>query len=87
MVQEQFLTLPVSTGINVPQNFEFLFKVERTTVVEAGGEVRLYRAIEPLLPTTGLVRIPCAICPIVKFCSSVGSVNPTKCVYLKEWLS
>jgi hypothetical protein len=32
-----------------------LLQVERTTVVESGGEVRLYRAIEPLLPATGLV--------------------------------
>jgi len=62
-------------------------KVERTTVFEAGSEVRLYRAIEPLLPTTGLVRIPCGICPVVKFCSQVGAVNPTKCTYLKEWMS
>ena len=24
---------------------------------------------------------------LVKFCSDVGSVNPNKCVYLKDWLS
>lgn len=47
---------------------------------------RLYRAVEPLLPTTGLMRMPCGGCPVIKNCSHVGAVNPKKCLYLNEWL-
>ena len=40
-----------------------------TTVVSGGQEVegglqRLYRAIAPLLPDTGMSRIPCGVCPV-----------------------
>jgi DNA-directed RNA polymerase III subunit RPC6 len=62
-------------------------KVERSTVYDAGSEVRLYRAVEPLLPPSGLVFVPCGICPVIKFCSHVGAVQPKKCTYFKEWLA
>lgn len=61
-------------------------KVEKCTSTRDGEDMHLYRAIESLLPTTGLVRIPCGVCPVIKNCSDIGSVNPCKCVYLKEWL-
>lgn len=60
-------------------------KVEKT--VSDDGEVRYYRAVEPLLPPTGLVRTPCGVCPVIANCSTIGSVTPAKCQYLKEWLS
>lgn len=58
-------------------------KVEKTVREE---EQKFYRAVEALLPTTGLVRTPCGICPVFKDCGDVGSVTPTKCVYLRDWL-
>ncbi len=54
---------------------------------------RYYRATEPLLPTTGLMRVPCGGCQVFNNCCSslddvAGSaVNPRKCVYMKEWMS
>ena len=62
-------------------------KVEKTLTLNNGKEVRLYRAVEALVPVTGLMRMPCGGCPIIKDCNSeVGSVNPKKCVYMTEWL-
>lgn len=47
----------------------------------------LYRAIAPALPTTGLVQIPCGVCPVIKNCSAThGSITPRTCSYLEEWL-
>ncbi|XP_040565524.1 DNA-directed RNA polymerase III subunit RPC6 [Lepeophtheirus salmonis] len=47
---------------------------------------KYYRATESLLPPTGLVRVPCGICPVIKDCKkSLGSINPKKCTYMKEW--
>ena len=59
-------------------------KVEKSI---KGNDIKSYRAIEPLVPTTGLVRIPCGICPVMKNCGSIGAITPTKCVYLRDWLS
>uniref|UniRef100_A0A1B6DXE9 DNA-directed RNA polymerase III subunit RPC6 n=2 Tax=Clastoptera arizonana TaxID=38151 RepID=A0A1B6DXE9_9HEMI len=59
-------------------------KVERTINVD--GDY-LYRAVESFLPPPGIIRMPCGICPVMRNCSDVGSVNPKKCVYLTEWLS
>jgi len=61
-------------------------KVEKTTRTQEGTEVKFYRAVESLLPNTGLVRIPCGVCPVIKNCNDVGAVNPIKCQYLTEWL-
>ena len=61
-------------------------KVEKTTKIQEDKEIKFYRAVESLLPTTGLVRIPCGVCPVYKNCSSIGAVNPIDCQYLKEWL-
>jgi len=61
-------------------------KVEKTTRTQEGVEVKFYRAVESLLPNTGLVRIPCGVCPVVKNCNDIGAVNPIKCHYLTEWL-
>lgn len=63
-------------------------KVERTTVASAAGDVKLYRAVEGLLPPTGLVRAPCGVCPVFRDCAhDIGAVNPNTCQYIKEWLA
>ena len=62
-------------------------KVEKSTSTRDGEDIRLYRAIESLLPTTGLVKIPCGVCPVEKYCSDIGAITPCKCTYLAEWMS
>jgi len=62
-------------------------KLEKTTKVIDGNEVKYYRAVESLLPTNGLVRIPCGVCPVYKNChDTLGAVNPVNCQYLTEWM-
>ena len=39
-------------------------KVEKSVGHEAGEQVKMYRAIETLLPSAGFVRVPCGICPV-----------------------
>lgn len=58
-------------------------KVERWI---RGDNDRWYRAVESLLPAPSIVRIPCGVCPVLGNCSDIGSINPKKCVYMKEWL-
>lgn len=74
-------------------------KVERTVVCESGslgsssstvssGErfKNLYRAIEPLVESTGLMRMPCGTCPVIQNCYEGGAVSPSTCQYFKKWL-
>jgi DNA-directed RNA polymerase III subunit RPC6 len=62
-------------------------KVEKTLSVANDEETRFYRAVEGLLQTTGLMRVPCGGCPVIKDCSDkAGAVNPVKCKYITEWL-
>ncbi len=57
--------------------------------VEKDVSASTYRAVEALLPTPGLMRVPCGGCPNIKSCSvdGGGKVTPTKCVYMKDWLA
>jgi DNA-directed RNA polymerase III subunit RPC6 len=71
-------------------------KVERsvmsnniTTNVTSVEHIYLYRAVGSALDSklgSGLVRIPCGICPLFENCHPDGLINPKQCVYLKEWL-
>ncbi|KAL3874059.1 hypothetical protein ACJMK2_037123 [Sinanodonta woodiana] len=66
-------------------------KVEQSIVAKAGGigdsgQVKLYRSISPLIPPTGLMRMPCGSCPVIDKCYEGGTISPTTCVYMKEWL-
>ncbi|XP_076638032.1 RNA polymerase III subunit F isoform X3 [Colletes latitarsis] len=58
-------------------------KVERTL---SGDGSNLYRAVEPLLNSPGLIKSACGVCPVRKNCCEVGDVTPTKCQYISEWL-
>jgi len=59
-------------------------KVDR--ILNVNGEY-LYQAMESYLQPPGIVRMPCGICPVMRNCSDISSVNPTKCSYLSDWLS
>ncbi|XP_052765997.1 DNA-directed RNA polymerase III subunit RPC6-like [Mya arenaria] len=64
-------------------------KCERSIVAGAGegDQTRLYRSVKPLIQSTGLMRMPCGSCPVIKNCHEGGVVSPTTCVYMKEWLT
>ncbi|XP_070539200.1 DNA-directed RNA polymerase III subunit RPC6-like [Ptychodera flava] len=66
-------------------------KVEMTIVASQSsasidGQMKLYRAIEPLIKPTGLTRMPCGVCPVFDQCYIGGVVSPSNCVYIKQWL-
>ncbi|TGZ38554.1 DNA-directed RNA polymerase III subunit RPC6 [Temnothorax curvispinosus] len=58
-------------------------KVEQ---ILAGDGSNLYRAIQPLLNSPGLIRTPCGLCPVRRQCRDEGPVTPIKCQYIREWL-
>ncbi|XP_022251985.1 DNA-directed RNA polymerase III subunit RPC6-like isoform X2 [Limulus polyphemus] len=67
-------------------------KVEKTIVASqvtsgsTGGMTRLYRAVEPLIESTGLMRLPCGVCPVMEECQEGGAISPSNCLYMKQWL-
>jgi DNA-directed RNA polymerase III subunit RPC6 len=70
-------------------------KAERSVMPGSGlslsssEHVNLYRAVDSVLGGehgSGLVRVPCGICPVVDNCHDDGPINPKTCVYMKEWL-
>ena len=72
-------------------------KCERSIVSSASSSlgskqeaaISLYRAIEPILKSdkgSALIRTPCGICHLIDNCHQDGIINPSKCVYMKEWL-
>ena len=62
------------------------FSLAAGTAEEAGETVKLFRSINPMIIPTGLMRIPCGVCPVSQECHIGGIVSPTNCVYMKEWL-
>ncbi|XP_022106168.1 DNA-directed RNA polymerase III subunit RPC6-like isoform X2 [Acanthaster planci] len=68
-------------------------KVEMTVQLRAGatssgtpGQVKLYRATQPLTEPAGIMRVPCGVCPVFNQCYDGGSISPSTCVYMKEWM-
>lgn len=47
---------------------------------------KMFKAVKALLPVTGLMRVPCGVCPVVKECHDNGKVSPSTCIYIKDWL-
>ncbi|KAK7105095.1 DNA-directed RNA polymerase III subunit RPC6-like [Littorina saxatilis] len=66
-------------------------KIKEITRVAAAGSTeegqKLYRLLKPLIPTTGLMRVPCGVCPVIDQCQDEGAISPATCVYLKDWLN
>ncbi|XP_044745419.1 probable DNA-directed RNA polymerase III subunit RPC6 [Coccinella septempunctata] len=50
------------------------------------GDSYLYRAANGFIPSTGIIKTPCGMCPIEERCSKNGKINPKVCEYLNEWL-
>ncbi|XP_067136463.1 DNA-directed RNA polymerase III subunit RPC6 [Centruroides vittatus] len=60
--------------------------VAATTSHNKNGMTNLYRAIDPLIQSTGLMRIPCSVCPVFEDCHEGGAISPSTCQYMKDWL-
>ncbi|XP_035727969.1 probable DNA-directed RNA polymerase III subunit RPC6 isoform X1 [Vespa mandarinia] len=58
-------------------------KVEKTLSSDGSN---LYRSVQPLLTSPGLIKVPCGVCPVRKNCCDIGDVTPTKCQYIMEWM-
>ncbi|XP_045050911.1 DNA-directed RNA polymerase III subunit RPC6 isoform X2 [Desmodus rotundus] len=56
------------------------------TVGSVDGHMKLYRAVNPIIPPTGLVRAPCGLCPVFDDCHEGGEISPSNCIYMTEWL-
>ncbi|XP_043678003.1 probable DNA-directed RNA polymerase III subunit RPC6 isoform X1 [Vespula pensylvanica] len=59
-------------------------KVEKTLSSDGSN---LYRSVQPLLTSPGLIKVPCGVCPVRKDCCDIGDVTPTKCQYIMEWMN
>lgn len=58
----------------------------RGSASDSGDVVNLYRAVEPLVESTGIMRMPCGTCPVIQNCYEGGVVSPSTCQYFKKWL-
>ncbi|XP_019371688.1 PREDICTED: DNA-directed RNA polymerase III subunit RPC6 isoform X3 [Gavialis gangeticus] len=56
------------------------------TVGSVDGQMKLYRAVNPIIQPTGLVRTPCGLCPVFDDCHEGGEISPSNCIYMTEWL-
>lgn len=59
-------------------------KAERTV---RNDNSYLYRAVNNFLPSPGLVKTVCGICPISNRCADTGLINPKVCSYFTDWLN
>ncbi|XP_077987941.1 DNA-directed RNA polymerase III subunit RPC6-like [Glandiceps talaboti] len=50
------------------------------------GQMKLYRSVGALVTPTGLTRMPCGVCPVFDQCHVGGTISPSTCVYMAEWL-
>lgn len=46
-----------------------------------------YRALEKLVESSGVMRVPCGQCPYTHECRLGAVINPEKCVYYERWFS
>ncbi|XP_046849049.1 DNA-directed RNA polymerase III subunit RPC6-like isoform X2 [Xenia sp. Carnegie-2017] len=68
-------------------------KLEMTTVNDKSSgklgdyvEKKMYRAVKPIISSTGFVRVPCGVCPVIDKCNEKSAISPRTCIYMKEWL-
>jgi DNA-directed RNA polymerase III subunit RPC6 len=52
---------------------------------EDGNLIYEYRASEPFIKSTGLMKVPCGVCPVFDDCYDDGDVTPYKCIYFEDW--
>ena len=66
-------------------------QVEMNVVLEntASGiqQKKMFKAVKALLPVTGLMKVPCGVCPVAKDCHDNGKISPNTCIYVNDWLN
>lgn len=77
------ITLDVEDVITILNTLVYDGKAE-SSLYPDGSHV--FRSIEPLIPVSGIVQVPCGVCPLIYKCSSSGLVTPHDCTYMNEWL-
>lgn len=56
------------------------------SLVEMDQLNNTYRALEPPITSSGLISVPCGICPVFNDCSlHGGDITPITCAYLDNW--
>ena len=65
---------------------EMLMSADSQCESTSSACIRLYRAISPLIPPTGLMRTPCGVCSVRHECTENGLISPRTCIYMNEWL-
>lgn len=63
------VALPVEDIETILDTLVYDGKVEMTVISDGnlGEQVKTYRAVEKLLYSAGVVRIPCGVCPVIIF--------------------
>lgn len=60
--------------------------VERQIVAHSNeGDVKSYRSTNQFVTSTGLMKMPCGVCPVSSDCHDHGDITPLKCIYFSEW--
>lgn len=78
--------LTVSDVGKILQSLVYDGLAERSaSITETGAPFYEYRASEPFVKTTGLMRVPCGVCPVFDDCHDEGDVTPSKCIYFTDW--
>lgn len=54
---------------------------------ESGQFICYYRALNKVVDSCGLMRVPCGQCPYVHECRSEAVISPDKCQYFDRWFS
>ncbi|ENN70441.1 probable DNA-directed RNA polymerase III subunit RPC6 [Dendroctonus ponderosae] len=54
--------------------------------VAAANGTFLYKAVNKFLAVPGLVKTTCGVCLLAQQCGKTGSINPSSCEYLANWL-
>lgn len=60
-------------------------QVQETVISSSEGSDKAYRLTGGFVRTTGLMHMPCGVCPVMSDCHDEGPVTPTKCIYFADW--
>ncbi|KAG7248250.1 hypothetical protein CRUP_013162 [Coryphaenoides rupestris] len=64
-----------------------LVAAKEGTVGSVDGQMKLFRSVNPVIQTSGLVKTPSGLCPVFDECHEGGEISPSRCIYMTEWLS
>lgn len=60
--------------------------VERCVLSHSNEDnIKSYRSTNQFVTSTGLMKMPCGVCPVSSDCHEEGDITPVKCIYFTEW--